>query len=151
MEPGEYRDEVDASLTGERVTRVLQRLRIIRCGLPPVIQTDNGPEFTSRALDQWAYECGVRIQFIEPGKPIQNAFIESFNGRLRDECLNQYVFVSLDDARRKIEAWRQDYNQVRPHSALRNLTPEEFARLNTGRGQHQTDDDTNSVVVSLPG
>ena len=142
--------EVEASLTGERVTRVLQRLRVIRGGLPPVIQTDNGPEFTSRALDRWAYECGVRIQFIEPGKPIQNAFIESFNGRLRDECLNEQVFVSLDDARRKIEAWRQDYNRVRPHSALGNRTPEEFARLN-GSDTHQTDDRTNSAVVSLQG
>ena len=85
--------EVEASLTGERVTRVLQRLRVIRGGLPPVIQTDNGPEFTSRALDRWAYECGVRIQFIEPGKPVQNAFIESFNGKLRDECLNEHVFL----------------------------------------------------------
>jgi putative transposase len=142
--------EVDASLTGARVTRVLQRLRVIRGGLPPVIQTDNGPEFTSRALDRWAYECGVRIQFIEPGKPIQNAFIESFNGRLRDECLNEQVFVSLDDARRKIEAWRQDYNRVRPHSALGNRIPEEFARIN-GPQTHQPDDDTNSAVVSLLG
>lgn len=142
--------EVDASLTGARVTRVLQRLRVIRGGLPPVIQTDNGPEFTSRALDRWAYESGVRIQFIEPGKPIQNAFIESFNGRLREECLNEQVFVSLDDARHKIEAWRQDYNRVRTHSALGNRTPEEFARLN-GPQTHQTDDDTNSAVVSLQG
>jgi putative transposase len=142
--------EVDASLTGARVTRVLQRLRVIRGGLPPVIQTDNGPEFTSRALDRWAYECGVRIQFIEPGKPIQNAFIESFNGRLRDECLNEQVFVSLDDARRKIEAWRQDYNRVRPHSALGNRTPQEFAQLK-GPDTHQSDDDTNSAVVSLLG
>lgn len=81
---------------GERATKVLQRLRIIRGGLPAVIQTDNGPEFTGRALDRWTYECGVRIQVIEPGKPVQNAFIESFNGRLREECLNEHVFVSLD-------------------------------------------------------
>jgi Integrase core domain len=92
----------------------------------------------------------VRIQFIEPGKPVQNAFIESFNGRLRDEWLNEQVFVSLDDARRKIEAWRQDYNRGRPHSALGNRTPEEFARLN-GPDTRQTDDGTYSTVVSLQG
>lgn len=78
-------------------------------------------------LDQWAYERGVKLQFIEPGKPIQNALIESFNSRLREECLNEHVFVSLDDARRKIEQWRIEYNQERPHSSLGYLTPEEFA------------------------
>src|SRR5229473_2333665 len=118
--------EVDVSLTGERVTRVLERLRTTR-GLPLVIQADNGPELRGRALDQWAYEHGVRLQFIEPGKPIQNAHIESFNARLRDECLNEHVFVSLADARVKIEKWRIEYNRERPHSSLGNLTPEEFA------------------------
>ena len=97
--------EVDVSLTGERVKRVLERLGSGR-GLPAVIQSDNGPEFTGRVLDQWAYERGAKLQFIEPGKPIQNAFIESFNSRLREECLNEHVFVSLDDARSKIERWR---------------------------------------------
>ena len=81
---------------------------------------------TSRALDQWAYEKGVKLRFIEPGKPVQNAFIESFNGRLRDECLNEHWFLSLADARRIIEWWRIDYNQNRPHSSLGNLTPEEY-------------------------
>ena len=118
--------EVDVSLTGERVTRVLERLQTTR-GLPLVIQADNGPELRGRALDQWAYEHGVRLQFIEPGKPIQNAHIESFNARLRDECLNEHVFLSLDDARSKIEKWRIEYNRERPHSSLGNLTPEEFA------------------------
>ncbi len=89
--------EVDVSLTGERVTRVMERLRTTR-GLPTVIQADNGPELRGRALDQWAYEHDVRRQFIEPGKPIQNAHIESFSARLREECLNEHVFVSLDDA-----------------------------------------------------
>jgi putative transposase len=84
---------------------VLERLGSGR-GLPAIIQTDNGPEFTGRVLDQWAYERGVKLQFIEPGKPIQNAFIESFNSRLREECLNEHVFVSLNDARGKIEKWR---------------------------------------------
>jgi len=118
--------EVDLSLTGERVTRVLERLRTTR-GLPIVIQADNGPELRGRTLDQWAYEHGVRLQFIEPGKPIQNAHIESFNARLRDECLNEHIFVSLDDARSKIENWRIQYNRKRPHSSLGNLTLEEFA------------------------
>jgi putative transposase len=118
--------EVDLSLTGERVTRVLERLRTTR-GLPLVIQADNGPELRGRVLDQWAYAHGVRLQFIEPGKPIQNAHIESFNARLREECLNEHVFVSFDDARLKIEKWRIEYNRERPHSSLGNLTPEEFA------------------------
>jgi putative transposase len=118
--------EVDLSLTGERVTRVLEQLRNRR-GLPTVIQADNGPELRGRVLDQWAYDNGVRLQFIEPGKPIQNAHIESFNARLREECLNEHVFVSLDDARSKIEKWRVEYNRQRPHSSLGNLTPEEFA------------------------
>jgi putative transposase len=121
--------EVDVSLTGERVKRVLERLSNGR-GLAAIIHTDNGPEFTGRVLDQWAFERGVKLQFIEPGKPIQNAFIESFNSRLREECLNEHVFVSLDDARNKIENWRIDYNRERPHSSLGHLTPEEFAAKN---------------------
>jgi putative transposase len=121
--------EVDVSLTGERVKRVLERLSDGR-GLPAIIQTDNGPEFTGRVLDQWAFERGVKLKFIEPGKPIQNAFIESFNSRLREECLNEHVFVSLPDARNKIENWRIEYNRERPHSSLGHLTPEEFAANN---------------------
>jgi putative transposase len=118
--------EVGASLTGERVTRVLQRLCELRA-VPTIIRSDNGPEFRGRVMDEWAYGCAVRLQFIEPGKPIQNAFIESFNSRLREECLNEQVFLSLDDARRKIEQWRNQYNRARPHSSLGYLTPEEFA------------------------
>ena len=90
---------------------------------------DNGPELTSRALDQWAYERGVRLHFIEPGKPQQNGYIESFNGKLRDECLNEHWFLTLAHARQTIEDWRNDYNQRRPHSALGNRTPLEFARV----------------------
>jgi len=118
--------EVGASLPGERVSQVLQRLCELRA-VPSVIRSDNGPEFRGRVMDEWAYTHGVRLQFIEPGKPIQNAFIESFNSRLREECLNEQVFLSLDDARRKIERWRHQYNRARPHSSLGYLAPEEFA------------------------
>ena len=118
--------EVDTSIGGERVARVLDRVITERSAQPEEIVMDNGPELTSRALDQWAYERGVRLRFIAPGKPVQNCFIESFNGRLRDECLNQHWFWSLADARQIVEEWRLDYNQARPHSALGGLTPEEY-------------------------
>lgn len=118
--------EVDTSLSGERVARVLDRLALSR-GLPAGIVCDNGPEFAGKALDQWAHERGVELHFIEPGKPVQNAFAESFNGRLRDECLNENWFTSLTDARTTIERWRRDYNEVRPHSSLQGSTPMEFA------------------------
>lgn len=118
--------EVDTSLPGARVVRVLEGLG--QSGRRPrAIQVDNGTEFTSRVVDQWAFEHGVELHFIAPGKPTQNAYIESFNGKFRDECLNENWFVSLEEARVKIEAWRKDYNQVRPHSALGYQTPEEFA------------------------
>lgn len=119
--------EVDTSLGGLRVRRVLDRIASER-GLPEAIVLDNGPEFRGRALAAWSEERGVRLEFIQPGKPAQNAFAESFNGRLRDECLNANWFTSLSDARRKIEDWRQDYNQQRPHSSLNYLPPAEFAR-----------------------
>ena len=119
--------EVDTSLGGLRVRRVLDRLAGER-GLPEAIVLDNGPEFRGRVLAAWSEQRGVRLEFIQPGKPVQNAYVESFNGRLRDECLNANWFTSLNDARRKIETWRQDYNQQRPHSALNYLPPAEFAR-----------------------
>lgn len=119
--------DVDTSLGGWRVRRALDRIASER-GLPEAIVLDNGPEFRGRALAAWSEERGVRLQFIQPGKPAQNAYAESFNGRLRDECLNANWFTSLSDARRKIEAWRQDYNQQRPHSSLNYLPPAEFAR-----------------------
>lgn len=96
-------------------------------GPEPKIRLDNGPEFISRALDQWAYMNKVTLNFSRPGKPTDNAFVESFNGRLRDECLNTHWFLSLDDARAKIEAWRQDFNESRPHISLGFMTPAEFA------------------------
>ena len=119
--------EVDTSLGGLRVRRVLDRIASER-GLPQAIVVDNGPEFRSRVLAAWSEERGVRLEFIQPGKPVQNAYIESFNGRLRDECLNANWFTSVRDAQRKIETWRQDYNQQRPHSSLDYLPPAEFAR-----------------------
>jgi len=121
--------EVDTSLPGARVARVLDRVIAERGAVAAEITLDNGPELTSRALDQWAYERGVRLRFIEPGKPVQNACIESFNGRLRDECLNEHWFLTLAHAREIIEEWRIDYNLRRPHSALGNLTPLEFCGL----------------------
>lgn len=123
--------EVDTSLPGGRVIRVLDRLAQER-GLPEEILTDNGPEFIGRALDEWAYRHGVRQRFIEPGKPIQNAFVESFNGKFRDECLNEHWFLDVADARGIIERWRRCYNEERPHSALGNATPAEFAARVSG-------------------
>jgi putative transposase len=119
--------EVDTSLPGERVVGVLEQLALSR-GLPKRIVLDNGPEFTGRELDSWAHRRFVALQFIRPGKPVENAFVESFNGRLRDECLNQHWFLSLHDARRTLAAWQVSYNEARPHSGLGALTPAEFAR-----------------------
>ena len=118
--------EVDTSLPGARVVRVLERL-VRQRGRPRQVRTDNGPEFAGRALDQWCFAQGVEQHFIQPGKPMQNGYIESFNGKFRDECLNENWFVSLSDARQIIEQWRRYYNQERPHSALGYRTPEEFA------------------------
>ena len=95
--------------------------------LPKAITVDHGTEFTSKALDEWAYRRGVALDFIRPGKPVENAFIESFNGRLRDECLNVYSFESIAHAQAVINAWRDDYNHHRPHGALGHLTPSEYA------------------------
>ena len=120
--------EVDTSLPGRRVVRVLERLLDER-ERPVQLVLDNGPELVSRALEQWAHQHAVTLHFIDPGKPIQNAHCESFHSRLRDECLNEHWFLGLGDARRIVEAWRQDYNAERPHSALAYRTPEEFRRV----------------------
>ena len=118
--------EVDTSLAGARVVRVLERLGEAH-GTPERIIIDNGPEFTSKALDAWAYAGKIDLAFIQPGRPMENGYIESFNGKFRDECLNCHWFISLEDARQMIEAWRCDYNQARPHSSLGQLTPSAFA------------------------
>jgi len=117
--------EVDTSPGGSRVVSVLERLRETR-GLPEVITLDNGPEFTGKALDEWAYSRGVKLNFIRPGKPVENAFAESFIGRFRDECLNENWFFSLKHARYIIESWRIDYNEDRPHGSLGGLSPAEY-------------------------
>ncbi len=116
---------VDFGLGGERVIATLEQLGAEQ-PLPRTLVCDNGPEFTSQALDQWAYARAITLQFIRPGKPVENAYVESFNGRLRDECLNENWFATLDDARVTIERWRQEYNIDRPHSSLGDRTPAEF-------------------------
>ena len=105
---------------------MLDRLGDLR-GLPLSITVDHGPEFEGQVLDGWAYEAGVRLNFIRPGKPVENAYIESFNGRFRDECLNEHWFLTMAHARGVIEQWRIEYNTERPHSSLGDLTPEQFA------------------------
>jgi putative transposase len=117
---------VDHGISGRYVTRVLDRAVQFR-KLPKVIRTDQGPEFTGKAMDKWAYERGVELRLTEAGKPTQNAYVESFNGKFRDECLNEHWLGSLSEARSIVAAWRTDYNQRRPHSALGYQTPAEFA------------------------
>lgn len=117
----------DQNIRGDQVVTILKQLAS-RHGSPKRIQTDNGSEFASRVFDKWAYEQQVTLDFSRPGRPTDNPFIESFNGSFRDECLNTHWFLSLQDAREKIESWRQDYNDFRPHSALGNLPPRRFAQ-----------------------
>jgi len=126
--------EVDTSLNGVRVAGVLDRV-IEERGVPEAITVDNGPEFAGRVLDEWAHRKGIKLDFIRPGKPVENAYVESFNGRLRDECLNEHNFTMLADARETIEAWGLDYNEARPHTALDGLTPAEFRRQSGGLNQ----------------
>ena len=125
--------------------RGLDELTELR-GIPETIVIDNGPEFTSRALDEWAYRRGVRLLFITPGRPIENAYVESFNGKFRDECLNEHWFLSIDEVRATIENWRIDYNQNRPHSSLHDLTPEEFA----ARSQPKESTNSQQTYPRLP-
>ena len=119
--------EVERAICGRMLTRVLERLLLSR-GLPKVIRTDNGKEFCGKAMITWAHERGVELRLIEPGKPNQNAYVESFNGRLRDECLNEHWFTGLLQARTIIETWRREYNEERPKNALGGLTPAAYAK-----------------------
>jgi transposase InsO family protein len=116
----------ERAMGGNQLTRILDQLATTR-GLPKAIRTDNGKEFCGRAMLNWAHARGVQLFLIEPGKPNQNAYIESFNGRFRDECLNEHWFMSMRHARQLIEEWRQDYNAQRPHSAIGYQTPDQFA------------------------
>jgi putative transposase len=127
---------VDYGISGGYVARVLEAVGQFR-GLPRAIRTDQGPEFTSRALDRWAYDCGVDLKLIAAGKPTHNAYIESFNGKFRDECLNDHYFNNLVHARAVIAEWRRDYNEARPHSGIGRMPPAEFAarhRMNSSKG-----------------
>lgn len=113
-------------ISGDQVARTLNGIAAFR-GYPKAVRTDQGPEFTGKALDQWAYQNGVELKLIQPGKPTQNGYIESFNGKFRDECLNEHWFRDLAHAREEIRHWRLDYNEKRPHSSLGYMTPREFA------------------------
>lgn len=137
--------EVETSITGQRVARWLDEQAAIRGTYPQTIVCDNGPEFISHALDEWADAHGVQLQFIQPGKPVQNCFIESFNGRVRDECLNENWFTSLQHAQAVVRAWKEHYNERREHGSLGGLTPSEFAQLWSLRV------DTPSSVLPLEG
>ena len=117
---------VDQGIKGKDVVTVMEKLRLLKDRCPERIQVDNGSEFISKDFDKWAYEQGVTLDFSRPGKPTDNALIESFNDSFRDECLNAHWFLSIGDARKKIEAWRKEYNGFRPHSSLGNLTPDQF-------------------------
>lgn len=119
--------EVERAISGHGVARVLDRLALSR-GLPQIIRSDNGKEFCGKAMLEWAHRRGVQLRLIEPGKPNQNAYIESFNGRLRDECLNEHWFPNLLQARAVIETWRREYNEERPKKALGGMTPEAYAK-----------------------
>ena len=116
--------EVGQGLRGDDVVAVMERIRQTQQRVPQRLQTNNGSEFISKTLDRWAYENRVTMNFSRPGKPTDNALVESFNGSLRDECLNVHWFLSLEDAQEKIECWRQEYNQQRPHASFYYLTPE---------------------------
>ncbi len=142
--------EPDFTLTGMKVVAALEQVAK-RNGYPQMITVNNGSEFASKALDAWAYDHGVKLDFIRPGPPVENAVIESFNERFRDECLNAQVFVSLHDARQKIEAWRIDYNEHRPHGSLGDLTPREFAEQAIQTGMQEAPNFQHGVVSSFQG
>lgn len=124
----------DICIGSQKLVSWLEQLRKTR-GLPKAITVDNGSEFIAKKFDAWAYYHGVKLDYIRPGKPVENAFIESFNGRFRDECLNTNIFKSIENVRAKCESWMLDYNTRRPHSSLGNLSPREFAKRQKKQGQ----------------
>jgi len=128
--------EADRGMTGMKVAQALERAKVERGGLPASITVDNGSEFCSRALEAWVIGNDVQLCFIRPGRPVENGFIESFNGRLRDECLNVEWFSSMEEARQKLAKFRAHYNEQRPHSALADRTPADFAALHRRKTSH---------------
>jgi putative transposase len=142
---------VGHTFKGEDVVEVMRYLKAHLGRVPQRIKVDNGSEFISKALDKWAYENQITLDFSRPGKPTDNAYIESFNGSFRDECLNAHWFMSLDDAKEKIESWRQDYNGFRPHSALNNMTPNEFACSHQGLIPDVNTGNNSGNCSNLPG
>jgi putative transposase len=136
--------EVDVSIGGQRVCRILDRVFATR-PLPETLILDNGPEFAGTALDAWACQHGVALHFIQPGKPVPNAFIQSFNGKFRDECLNEHWFMSVQEAQAVIETWRREYNEERTHSTLGNVTPMEF--IHNHQDRPQTAQESTSLAV----
>ena len=137
---------VDWGISGQYVTRLLDQAAVFR-GYPLAVRTDNGPEFTSRAFMGWAQAHGIRHILIEPGRPMQNGYIESFNGKFRDECLNEHWFQTLPQARTEIAAWRRDYNEVRPHSSCGRMPPAKFAELHRQRAGDATQ--TTSITIEI--
>jgi putative transposase len=136
---------VDYGISGHYVTRILDRAAVFR-GYPRAVRTDNGPEFTSRAFMGWASGHGILHILIQPGRPMQNGYIESFNGKFRDECLNEQWFDNLAQARSVISTWRQDYNEVRPHSSLGRIPPAKFAELHRQRAGDATQTSTTTQI-----
>ncbi len=137
----------DFGISGQAVTRVLDQAALFR-GYPSVVRTDNGPEFTSRVFMAWAQSHGIRHVLIQPGRPMQNGYIESFNGKFRDECLNEHWFETLTQARAAIAAWRQDYNEVRPHSSCRRMPPAKYAAWHRQHAVDAMPTDTNSITLA---
>jgi putative transposase len=136
---------IDFGISGQYVTRLLDQAAVFR-GYPAVVRTDNGPEFTSRAFMGWAQTHGIRHILIEPGRPMQNGYIESFNGKFRDECLNEHWFETLAQARSAIAIWRQDFNEVRPHSSCRRMPPAQFAALHRQHAADVTHPTTEGII-----
>lgn len=136
---------VASGISGDEVVAILEAIAAFR-GYPEAVRTDQGPEFTGKALDQWAYDHGVILKLIQAGKPTQNAYIESFNGKFRDECLNEHLFRDLSHARKLISDWRIDYNENRPHSSIGYLTPSEFAVLTRSGLNSNVTDITKEVL-----
>jgi putative transposase len=135
----------DYGIGGQYVTRLLERAALFR-GHPSTVRTDNGPEFTSRAFMAWTQSHGIRHILIQPGRPMQNGYIESFNGKFRDECLNEHWFETLPQARHAIAVWRTDYNEVRPHSSCRRMPPAKFAALHRQHAANATQPNDERIL-----